>query len=543
MKRFLSVLLTVCMVFGLCAVGVSASDDTLKLIVASDLHWQKFDRIDSARFYHPRNDLGQVSAISVPVVARFLEEAAESDADCILMSGDLTNMGTPDDARAFAAILADFESETGKQIYVIDGNHDVDMREDVGPGDCSPATFKEIYHAFGYDEALAVDGKTASYTADLPGGYRLLAIDSNKWEGSGDGVVSDELMAWIETQVRAAQADGRKIIAMMHHHIMEHFPLEQRIDGFYICDNYKDICKKFAQWDIRVTFTGHLHVGDIAEYNGKNKIYDVTTASLSSYPLSYRYASFTDEAITFESRYLESLDASLLPEGYSEAQREMIANDPIGYANGCLTDSLVVDYINGFVEPDALIGKLGLEPDSVIAELIRRIMPEVMLPLYGEGNTVQTQAEALGVELPASDYETVGDLITAFFAAFTRGDENVGGNSPEGKLFLDAAYTLFATKLAQESDVVRVALATKIAAQLGLKTIDNALTRTAIDLLLMNLLVDKAPADNDLTIPGYGVKRTASLWNRLTSFLRRVFDFIRRVLAFSFAGAADATVS
>ncbi|MBP5730972.1 MAG: hypothetical protein J6X19_07190, partial [Clostridia bacterium] len=348
---------------------------------------------------------------------------------------------------------------------------------------------------------------------------------------NGGGVITDGLFAWIEAQVKQAQADGVKLIAMMHHHIMEHLLLEQQIDDFYIIDNYKEVCKKFAEWNIRVTFTGHLHWGDIAEYQGKNKIYDVTTFSLPEYPLRYREVSFTGSEIRLESHTIDSLDVTNIVSGYSEEQKEMIANDPVKYARGAETDSLVSDYIGKFVDPDYLIDLLGFAPDSVGAKAIRRIMPDVLVPLYGEGETVEAMAKKLGYELPPSDYETVGELLSAFWAAMARGDENLGGNSQEGKLVLDAAYALFATKAAQESPAVRALLNARVIAFLGLKGIDNIFTRKAFDLILVGLTVDRTPADNDATLPGYEADTSGVLF-RLTEFFGKIEVFFRLLFAF-----------
>ena len=173
---------------------------------------------------------------------------------------------------------------------------------------------------------------------------------------------------------------------------------------------------------------------------------------------------------------------------------------------------------------------LGFEPDSVGAQAVRRIMPDVLLPLYGEGNTVEAQAKALGYDLPESDYETVGELIVAFWSAMARGDEALGGNSTEGRLFLDAAYALFATKAAQESPAVRALLNAKVIAVLGLKGIDNIFTRKSFDLILTGLTVDKAPADNDVTLPGYGAD-TGSLFYKITAFFRKLLDFLRMLFS------------
>ncbi len=524
MKKTICIFLSLVMLLTSFTVCAAAAEDELKVIVTSDTHWHDVGSVSPDGFFRPRADMGQLTALTPLICDRFLKDAAASDADYVFISGDLTDDGS-DDALAFADILAGFEDATGKQVFVVPGNHDIHLSAD--PDD--HLRFRRVYARFGWDEALAVHAGTSSYTADLKGGYRLLAINSNK--ENGGGVIGEDLLAWIGAQAKQAKKDGKKLIAMMHHHLTEHFLLEQRIDGFYILDNYKEICKKFDEWNIRVTFTGHLHWGDIAEYQGKNVIYDATTYALSEYPLRYREVTFTDREIVFGSREIDALDVTDIVPGYSDAQKEMIANDPVGYARGCQQDSLETDYIGRFVDPDALIDLLGFEADSVGAQAVRRIMPDVLLPLYGEGDTVEAQAGALGYDLPESDYETVGELIVAFWSAMARGDEDLGGSSTEGRLFLDAAYALFATKAAQESPAVRALLSAKIVALLGLKGIDNVFTRKALDLILTGFTVDRAPADNDVTLPGYGVKTGSPLY-RIKMFFQRLLDFLRKLFAF-----------
>ncbi|MBQ6119231.1 MAG: metallophosphoesterase [Clostridia bacterium] len=509
----LSLLLALCPL-SLCA---NAAEDGMRVFVTSDIHWHDVGSVNPDGFYRPRADMGQMTSLTPLLFDRFLEDAAASDADYVFISGDLTDDGG-DDALDFAAILADFEDATGKQVFVVPGNHDIHMSRD--PED--HLRFRRVFARFGWDEALAVHEASSSYVADLKDGYRLLAINSNK--DNGGGLITADLLAWMEEQAARAKQDGKKLIAMMHHHLMEHFTLEQRVDGFYILDNYKEVCRKFDEWNVRVTFTGHLHWGDIAEYQGKNTIYDVTTHSLSTYPLTYRDVTFTDDEIVLRSRQIDSLDVTNIVPGYSDEQKDMIANDPVGYAYGCQTDSLVSDYIGRFVEPEALIDLRGFAPDSTGAEAIRRIMPDVLIPLYGEGETVEAMAKALGYDLPESDYETVGDLIVAFWAAMVRGDESLGGNSTEGRLFLDAAYALFAIKAAQESPAVRALLNARIISVLGLKGIDNIFTRKAFDLILTGFTVDKAPADNNVTLPGYGTN-TAGFLFKLTAFFQKLLAF------------------
>ena len=207
MKKLLCFLLALSLLCSVLVFGTQAAsqDDPLKLIVASDLHWRKDSEVHSQRFFHPRESLGQVSAISPLIVDRFLQDAAASDADFLLLTGDLTDMGNVQDSTAFAAVLASFEAQTGKQIFVINGNHDLDMQDDVPSYSMDHVQFREIYHQFGYDEALAVDEATSSYAVDLKNGYRLLALNSNEWNGNGSGAISDALLEWVTSQVETAQ--------------------------------------------------------------------------------------------------------------------------------------------------------------------------------------------------------------------------------------------------------------------------------------------------------------------------------------------------
>ena len=518
---FLSLLLAFAS-FSFCA--GAAENDAMKIYVTSDTHWHNVGSVNSDGFFRPRASLGQMTSLTPLIVDRFLSDAADSDVDYVFISGDLTDYGN-DDAFEFAEILADFEDSTGKQVFVVPGNHDTHMSSDKD----DHLRFQRIYHRFGWDEALNVDEASSSYTADLKDGYRLIAINSNKEDGGG--LLTEGLLVWIEAQVKQAKADGKKLVAMMHHQLMAHITLEQKIDGFYMLDNSKEVCKKFADWNIRVTFTGHMHIGDVAEYNGKSTIYDINTYALSCYPLRYREVSFNNDKIVIKSHTIDSLDTTGIVPGYSDEQKEMISSDPVGYAYGCQQDSLIEEYVRNFVDADYLIDMLGFEKDSVGAKAVKRILPDVLIPLYGEGETVESMAKSLGYSLPESEYETVADLITAFWAALVRGDENLGGSSPEGKLFLDSAYALFATQAANESPAVRALLSSKVISLLGLKGIDNIFTRKSLDLILKGLMVDKAPADNDVTLPGYDVK-TDSFSYKISAFFQKLLDFLCSLFTF-----------
>ena len=101
-----------------------------------------------------------------------------------------------------------------------------------------------------------------------------------------------------------------------------------------------------------------------------------------------------------------------------------------------------------------------------------------------------------------------------------------GGNSTEGKLVLDAVYVLLAARAAEESPVIQKLLSSKILAWLGLKSVDNLFTRGALDLILNGLMIDKAPGDCNVTLPGYG-KGADSLSRRTADAFQATLDFFR----------------
>ena len=528
MKKLISVVLCIVLAFSCVSICVSASGDTMKVFVTSDTHWEKYDSVNPDGFYRPHQSLGQVSAISPQIFSAFISDAAASDADYIFISGDLTDSGSTPSAEAFAGILSNFESSTGKSVFVVPGNHDIHMSSD--PDD--HLRFREIYNAFGWAEAYSIDEATSSYAVELKDDYVLLGINSNKDDGGG--LITDALMSWIEDRAAEAKANGKKVIAMMHQQLLEHYTMEQKIDGFYIIDNFKELRKNFAKWGIKLSFTGHMHMGDIASYTDKNgTIYDASTTSLACWPLTYREVSFSGKEINFASHQITSLDVSNLVSGYSDEQKDMIANDPVAYTYGCMEDSLIEEYVKNFINPDYLADALGLEADSAAAQLLKKIIPEnILIPLYGEGETVEAKAKELGIVLPRSDYKTVDDLITAFWAALVAGDENLGGSSLEGKLIIDAAYVLILSNAEGESALAKKLLSNSISASIGLKGINNIFTRAALDQILTGLFVDKSPADNELTISGYdntGID-ASSVMQKLFDFFEWLFSFIKNII-------------
>ena len=81
---------------------------------------------------------------------------------------------------------------------------------------------------------------------------------------------------------------------MIHHNVVEHLPNQSRhpMANRYMLENAPQLLQILERYGVKLVFTGHLHVQDVAENNG---IYDITTGSLVSYPHPYRVMEFHED--------------------------------------------------------------------------------------------------------------------------------------------------------------------------------------------------------------------------------------------------------
>ena len=185
MKKFICIVLALTLVFGSSlAIGAFAkeSEKATGFAVASDIHYvtptknansTPADEGIETTFNSEGDSLYNQSGF---IIDEFLRQCA-GNPDCrfVLITGDLATHGRDfaSEHEALAAKFRKFENETGKQVYVINGNHD-----NTSKGVISHKEFVSIYHEFGYDEALSTDEGTCSYSVNLDDEYTLVAFDS-----------------------------------------------------------------------------------------------------------------------------------------------------------------------------------------------------------------------------------------------------------------------------------------------------------------------------------------------------------------------------
>lgn len=554
MKKIISVILCVAMLFGMAALTASAAENDIKVIVANDLHlsikaYTPFTGGSEDNPYAHFPSSGQLTRESNAIITAFFESVAKSDADYILLPGDLTDSGTQEEHLLLAAKLADFEKETGKQVFVAPGNHDYKKT--------TPESFAVIYSDFGYNEA--VEKYDASYTADINDEYRLLVIDSIEPKKLTPEI-TDGRLEWIKAQLEQAKADEKKVIAMMHHNLLEHFIFAENIHSNSKIPESVGLADILADGGAKYIFTGHTHDQDIASHTSSegNVIYDVVTNSLNIYPCAYRVVTF-GENVKFEAEKVEKIDTSLLPIGISAEALALAESDFTEYTRVCVWNGLRRTFTS-YLNAKSIIKLLELDAEAdkqmcnIITKVGDKLAEIVQMPFYkaeaedGEKNMEEVAAK-YGKSLPASKYDDLIDLAITLYQAHCLGDEYYPSNSTEVQLLMQAVSTVLCYCLEDLSAEEYTAVLKYALTVTGNSVPDNLLNFAGgtmervegIDLvatlvlrpLITQFTTDDTPADNNVTLEGYGEKSDFEIFlQKIRDFFKKIADFFKMMFSF-----------
>lgn len=564
MKKVLSIILSVIMASSVLCVGVCAEEkNDLSFAVASDLHYsapeEELEKTnDDPIFWHAIRRCEMENETGL-IIDEFLNQCAESDdVEYVLISGDLANRGRsrPEDHLVIAQKLRDFEKKSGKEVYVINGNHDASNDQAT-----TLARFKEIYAEFGYDHALTTRADDCSYTADLGEKYRLIALDSNhETKSTEDGMTADRLK-WVKEQAELAKEDGRYPIVMMHHNLLDHLPIQRVLSRNFIVKFHFTTAELFADWGIKTVFTGHEHCSDATVYTSAlgNKLYDFATTSLAMYPLEYRVVKYNDNEIKYETRSVDKIDYDALTattKGYTDEQIAAMKADLRAFSKGYLKAG--VQYrLELSLSPE----KMGIDEDSAYSKpiiyAVDKLISLLRMPLCGE-NSLQSIAKEYGIEIPDSDYKTGWDLATDLVAWHYSGGEHFDTDSIEVTTLLRAVATILRNDFAGIADDVLLKAANSFLGELGYGPIADSLTKyciskfgvyTKAEIFLVAVaspILYKFACDNDGVddnngvIEGYGtvnfktnvsniVENLDSLSGKITFYLRLVMSYLAKL--------------
>lgn len=562
MKKTISVILSFILILSSFSVAVFATTDDDKMMsfaVASDLHYnipreELEGNIDDDIYWYA-NRRAAMEDESGFIIDEFLRQCAEND-DCefVLVSGDIVDNGRsiPQEHYDVAAKFAAFEEKTGKQIYVTGGNHDF-------ADDCETTAddFKRIYADFGFDQALTIDDDTLSYTANLGKKYRLIALDScDPTRSTADGM-SLEKLEWVHEQANKAKEDGRYPILMMHHNLLDHMPLQRIFSQNFIVRFHLTTAELFANWGIKMVFTGHEHCSDVATYTSSlgNVIYDFATTSLTMYPLQYRMIYLTDDEIKYEAKTVDSIDTDALTEtvsGFSDEQISLMNEGLNDYAKGFLKAG-----VRYRLSLSLSMEKMGIAEDAFYYDLVNTAVGGLLKileePLYGEGGIQQLAAE-YNLEIPDSNYENGWDVATELVSAHYAGEEAFDFNTTEVTIFLRLIALVLRDDLATVADDVFLSAANALLENFGTDSVVTDLTKLgtkvfgAVNPIEYFLLALVSPIiyefavdtdginDSNGTLPGYGTVDTTSnisnVFGKIETFFSDVLTYVNLFITF-----------
>mgnify|MGYP000223564981 FL=1 len=479
LKKSLSIILSLTLVLCSCLVLTASAkndSDEFGFAVASDTH-----------YVHPVKQAGTTLADegwvttfnsesesltnqSGFIIDEFLKECAENPkCQFVLITGDLATHGRDyvSEHEAVAAKFRKFEKETGKQVYVINGNHDnaKDMPVDH-------KKFTEIYHEFGYDEALSTDEGTCSYSANLNDEYTLVALDTcdERYRVVPNNDITR--MDWAVKQIKAAKKQGKKVIMIMHHNLLEHNPFQKLNEKNYVVNTPYSFAGLLADLGVKLVFSGHTHCNNVKSYTSflGNTIYDFSMSSLGNFPAEYKYFNVTDSKISYETKKINHIDADKLAEvckGFSNEALEMMNNNLQAYTWSMSYREYSED-LRENISPETL----GVEESGALYAKLKPVTDTIKemsdTPIYGKGG-IQEQAAAYGLEIPDSEYKTLNDAMTLAILRCKIGDKRYNLNSNDFTVLIRLLAFTVRKSIATTADSDILSGANEMLGKLGYK--------------------------------------------------------------------------
>ena len=474
LKKLTSVLLAIVLLAGttssIPSYANNIADKPINFGVVSDIHVypESFVNLDSAKYmqdaYCDTKLMGESTALlrAMLETAAVRQENGKYGMECLLVPGDMTFNGEITAHIEVAELFRTFEARTGIPIFVINGNHDINNYNAVNyavsdvddPTEVtSPEAFKDIYAEFGYAQAdsyfVPTNGKAGmlSYTAALPGGYRLIAIDECKYsadvtedgldEKEGGITMSAELAAWVLDETRAAQARGETVLGMAHHSFLSHFDLQSVVTDDDMLPNYEKYAYELADAGMHFIFTGHVHANDVTSLVSANgeTIYDIQTDALVGTPNTYREVIFTTSNNGNISCALTNVDCDAeCPVDVSAVSAQYGVIEPPFSENYCMPMLMGGSIEDGVRNDAAQFLKNNFLPE--LSKEIREALPQGLTGLLADNGIDlgrEAAASSRALKSALSGYHLTVQDFSQFLAAVVK--------QIDDKYILDATHT------------------------------------------------------------------------------------------------------
>lgn len=298
--------------------GVASGQD-FGFFIISDPHYFSEELHDNKQAFQRFLSYGdKLIQYADELIDALIVDIVREKPDFLLATGDLTCNGEMQSHKELAEKFKEIEA-VGTEVLVIPGNHDVlnpmarqFFENTIWETDyITRDMFADIYGDFGYREAVSRDKKSLSYLAAPSDDVWFLMLDTciynnnirqNKPEPGG--VISAGTIEWIKQCSELARENGVKLVAAMHHSLLDHNKL---IAEDYTLQNSAEILQLFYDCDIQVVFTGHIHLQDIkSAFSGDKAIHDIATSCLTVYPNQYGVVNYRQgEGYSYQTKKID----------------------------------------------------------------------------------------------------------------------------------------------------------------------------------------------------------------------------------------------
>lgn len=170
-----------------------------------------------------------------------------SELDLLLLSGDLSDDGSPRSYLKLRSIVEPWAAERDARVIYAMGNHDLraGFRQVLGDGHGHGAGLNAV------EPAASSTGPVDAVSAVGP--WRIVTLDSSV-PGAGYGELDGQQLEWLK-DVLATPADAGTVLVIHHPPIPALTTLLQALDLY----NAEDLLAAVSGSDVRVILAGHYH--------------------------------------------------------------------------------------------------------------------------------------------------------------------------------------------------------------------------------------------------------------------------------------------
>ena len=424
-------------------------NNIIKMAVISDLHVMAPELLvkDGSAFEAYLNRDRKMLRESLEILDTLIGEILAIKPHVVLVTGDLTKDGERTSHELVAAQLHRLVDE-GIQVLVVPGNHDInnpDARFFDGDTTTSAVTitrnqFAEIYHDMGYDKHSMRDLDTLSYCRDVGDRLTILAIDAcmdrlNTFISRGDaadhcktsGMLEASTQQWLIEQASRATQEGKHVIAMMHHHLVPHFHMEDTLAAPYMVDDAGQFCRRLVEAGVHVIFTGHLHISDISQTNlPAGQMVEIATAAAVGFPCQWRVVTCntTSAKLQLHTRTLESIPSQ--PD-FSDRARTIFTNSIPAITRGVLQRywTVISQAIDNYSHQHSFMMRfvnLPSSPDGIADLLLKHLQKPVTHAYiaFAEGNEGGKDNRLLVEQLIKGVDNIVNETVSGILRPFVK---------------------------------------------------------------------------------------------------------------------------